>query len=1393
MFHFLAVLIHSLFFYYICNQILPEIMKSLSLQLISIFWVLCITVNAQTGIFYSTDKDLSNSLINSIYQDKRDYIWIATEDGLNKFDGVKFSVYKNNLKDSTSLKNNYVRCMYEDSKGRFWVGGINGLQLFNRTSNKFSNIHLYSSNNILQPHVTSIFESKDGTIWISTSGEGVLKLNPNNNSRFEADARLNSKLPSIHLMFVYQDSYNQLWIGTENHGLCMYDTGSGAIRSFDVKTGNIDNNRISAIAEDDKGNIFIGTLAGGIFKLNREKWDFESIPRANSPVPLPVKSLFIDNQKQLLIGTDGLGLKYYNYENNRVEDYQMSSSIFDFSNVKVHSILQDRRGNLWIGLFQKGVFLLRNNPYRFNYIGNKYHNQDLIGSSCVTAVYKDKDYLWIGTDNDGMYQLDKQYRVRHFAHTNTPGSITSTVMSIVQTKNGEIWLGSYLNGLALFNKSTGSCTYFNDKPANLGNSTFDNKINCMIADENNVLWIGTHGGGVYTFDTNTRKYVKHYSFPYITNDWINCLFKDKNGMVWAGTHKGFSIIDTKKNQVKNFSENNEITPGKVIYSIFQDKKDNIWIGTTEGVAIYDVKNNKSQKLTVENGLASDVICGLVEDAGGNIWMSTHNGISKYNPNDSTFSNYYSSDGLQGNEFTKGAFFKSENGEVFFGGISGLTSFFPEQIKEDRESLKLFVTALNIGDRVVFNDGRKGKAGNRFISDLDTIFLDYKDNIFNLEFSTFNYGVAEQVHYRYKMEGLNDTWISTNPGVNRIHFTNINFGTYKLKVTASLRDLESEVREITIIISPPWYLTNLAIATYIILAMLLLYGVARFILDRIKHRQEMMMRQHAEQLNEAKLQYFINISHEIRTPMSLIISPLEKLIPGEKDPQKIYLYQIMHRNAKRILRLINQLMDIRKIDKGQLVLKFRETDIVGFIQDLMQTFEYTANKRNMDFQFVHDQPALKVWIDLNNMDKVLMNILSNAFKFTPDNGKITIKLNTGTAPEAEGALKNYFEITVSDSGIGINESDLENIFARFYQIDNDYTKSQIGTGVGLHLSRSLVELSHGIIFARANSEGPGSEFVIRLPLGNSHLSRHEMIGEMAPTETSAITHNVEKENLEVLSEVISEPKAEVKSKTKFRIAVVEDDDEIRNYLKLELSSVVKVAEFPNGKEALNYILTEKPDLVLSDVMMPEMDGITLCKKIKSNANINHIPVILLTAKTTDHEKAEGFETGADAYVGKPFNIELLTTQILSLIENRKRLEVKPLEDEGNKTLLETEPLKSSDKILLEKILRLINDNISSSELNVDFLSKSVGMSRVHMYRKVKELTNQSTHEFIKTIRMRKASELLSQQKINISDVAYALGFSNLSHFSNVFKSFYGMSPTEYAEKNRKEEDSQLIES
>jgi len=475
------------------------------------------------------------------------------------------------------------------------------------------------------------------------------------------------------------------------------------------------------------------------------------------------------------------------------------------------------------------------------------------------------------------------------------------------------------------------------------------------------------------------------------------------------------------------------------------------------------------------------------------------------------------------------------------------------------------------------------------------------------------------------------------------------------------------------------------------------------------------------------------------------------------------------------------MFISKIDIGLMFVILRETVIVGFVDDLLQIFEYQANKRNIRFTFVHPEPKLNVWIDMNNFDKVLLNILSNAFKFTPDKGEIVVSLGIGADENEQGPLRNYFEIIISDTGIGIEEDKIERIFERFYQVENDETKSNFGTGIGLHLARSLVELQHGIILARNKKNEQGSEFIVRLPLGNSHLNDQEI--ENISQETKVNTP-FKALDMGLYNGVTDESSTIIKSKTKYRILVVDDEDEIRQYIRTELSSSYKISECKNGKEALDFILKEKPNLVISDVMMPEMDGVTLCKKIKSNINVKHIPIILLTAKSGDEDKAEGFDIGADAYIVKPFNVAMLKKQIANLIENRERLEVKPSDSEENKSLIKPLIMRSSDQALLEKVLKIINENIADSDLNVEFLANRVGISRVHMHRKLKELTNQSARDFIKSIRMKQAAELLSTQKTGISELAYALGFSNLSHFSSSFHEFYGMSPKDYAQHMNK---------
>ena len=873
----------------------------------------------------------------------------------------------------------------------------------------------------------------------------------------------------------------------------------------------------------------------------------------------------------------------------------------------------------------------------------------------------------------------------------------------------------------------------------------------------------------------------------LVNDWINYIFCDSEGFIWLGHYKGVSCFNPLTGSFINYRQVNTLISGCVGYAIQEDYSGNIWAGTTDGLYCFNKKTEELKRFTTADGLSNNVICGLCEDSRHDIWLSTYMGISKYDVKNNRFVNYYSGDGLQGNEFTHGAFYKDKKGKIYFGGINGVTYFSPERIGSVSKETNVWVTDFYVFNHPIHKNSLSGGEPviDTSVQDANQFRLSYKDNTFSIVFSTLQYNNPEQISYQYKVDELGSQWLSTEPGVNRVTYNNLPPGQYTFQVRALNYGNYSETRTVKILITPPWYQTWWAYCVYITLAGLLVLGIVNYILSRMRHRREIMKREHAEQLNEAKLQFFINISHEIRTPMTLIINPLEKLLADKKDGELHKTYLMIYRNAQRILRLINQLMDVRKLDKGQMFMKFRETDMVGFIADLMQTFEYMARKKNIRFVFKHEMPQLKVWIDLNNFDKVLMNILSNAFKYTPDGGEVQVSLSTGRDITRRDALRDYFEIVITDSGIGIDRNKIERIFERFYQIDNDVTKSNFGTGIGLHLSRSLVQLHHGIIFAENREDAPGSRFIIRIPLGSAHLRTDEL--ETVDADT-VMFHTVDKPVLAKLEEELmmeeEEPQTGTKAKTRLRILVVEDEIEIKAYLKSELSDEYKVETCNNGKEAYDLILRDTPDLVISDVMMPEMDGLALCRKIKQNTNVNHVPIILLTARSKPEDTLEGMETGADAYMVKPFNTELLKRTIANLIANRRLLRNKFSGAQQQEDKIEKITMKSGDEILMGKIMKVVNEHLDDPTLNVEMLASEVGLSRVHVHRKLKELTNLSTRDFIKNIRLQQAATLLAQDhKLTVSEIAYATGYTNLSHFSSSFREKYGMSPKEYMNQHR----------
>jgi signal transduction histidine kinase/DNA-binding response OmpR family regulator len=856
------------------------------------------------------------------------------------------------------------------------------------------------------------------------------------------------------------------------------------------------------------------------------------------------------------------------------------------------------------------------------------------------------------------------------------------------------------------------------------------------------------------------------------------LIYEEEGLLWIGTYNGLSCLDTNTNTFRSYRQENSNLSQNIIFSLKKDKQGTIWIGTNEGLAGLNKKTGEIRIFTVLDGLSNNVICAIEDDDEGNLWLSTLSGISGYSTKENEFTNYYTSDGLQGNEFSRGAHFKSEDGEIFFGGTNGVTSFHPKDIRSKEKKMKVYITDFYLFGNPVYKNQKSGKKEILDVPVIDAshISLASNDNVFSMEFSTLEYDNPEGISYRCRLENFDTDWVITPPGTNRITYTNLNPGKYKFLFQATDKENKSDIKSIEITIRPPLYLTAWAKCIYAVLFLSLLYIIYSYISSRIRQRNEVLRLEHAEQINEAKLQFFINISHEIRTPMTLIMGPLEKLLTENKNETLHNTYLLIYRNAQRILRLINQLMDIRKIDRGQMHLKSRETDMVGFIKDIMQAFEYMAKKKSIEFEFNPEMPELKVWVDLNNFDKILFNVFSNAFKFTPENGKITVELTTGADNATTGPLRNYFEIRVLDTGIGIDEEKINRIFERFYQINSTVTNANFGTGIGLHLARSLVELQQGIIYAENRTGCAGSCFIIRMPMGNAHLKDDEI--EIISEKTRWAFKKDDLFDVEIEPEDLSN----VKSKTKYRILIAEDDIEISNYIKAELAPLYKISQMKNGKEALEFVLQEKPDLVISDIMMPEMDGIALCRKIKSNVNVNHIPVLLLTAKSKEEDRAEGLDTGADAYIVKPFNMEILKKTIANLLDNRERLKGRfQSQSEGRINKIN---LKSSDEILMEKILKIINNNINNPELTVEMLSAGVGMSRVHMHRKLKELTNQSAQNFIRSIRMNLAEELLCSKKLTISEVAYAVGFSSLSHFSGSFKEFFGKSPREYVDSAQK---------
>ena len=1323
--------------------------------------LLCLTAGAQTGRLFNTDNGLSSCFVGHVYQDHDGFIWVSTRNGLNRYDGYNFKVFKIGLPGCDGMKSNYINVVLQSKEKTLFVGNNRGIQTYYNDS--FHDVSLYDNNGEkVISFVKSILELHDGTILIGTSGNGVFKVKDINTATSYEPTK---SILGVKKMF--EDSQKRIWMLTETNEVLVIKNNK--ILQHLYKNNN--NLIFTDICEDSNGRIFISTYDQGIYAQKVPSLDFDQVKGTEGR---HVGALYLRRDGKIMVGFDGDGIAILDPYTLSMQYHPYYSYQVDMRHCKACSFVEDRAGNLWVGILQKGVFMQSEAFTGFNYAGYKLGNRNPIGDCCVVSAFIDKKgNSWIGTDRDGLYVLDNEHK--QICHFEKP----LTVLSIRQDEQGRVWLGSYMSGLGYVDEN------YVFHSVKVGD--FDRLHVFGVEDDyKGNLWLATMGNGLIRYNKETGEIRQFIANPEcgrkrklnaLTNGYISSISmsNDKNKVILATT-MGLCCYDIKNNSWVNTFGVNVLQYGINVRTVMQDDNDMIWYGTDNGLYGYDMRTRKTVVFDETKGLPDKGIASIIRDKGKWLWVATNHGLCKIDTKSGQVGScYYVDDGLQSNEFSDGAASVGPDGSLLFGGVGGITWFNTAAVDARKWNATVQITNLIVNG----NDISAGEeSGFYTITDEPVMMSNHfdlasSDNTFSIQLSTLTYDAPEHISYAYSING--EEWNYLKPGQNEINFSHIPPATYRFKVKALKNGQESEIKEFVISIHAPWYMTRIAYLFYFIIFVGLVYLYFKYRKRDERERLMMQEHKHAEELNEAKIKFFMNISHEIRTPMTLIVTPLVSLLNTDHDPQRVAVYTTIKRNAERILNLINQMMDLRKIEKGMMKMRMRETEFISFVKDICNMFEYQAKTKDIKFVFNHDIDKLMLWIDRSNFDKVVVNLLSNAFKYTPAGGSITVNL---THDDKNMTMK------VIDTGEGIPKEMLGKIFERFYQGPISGNNRHLGTGIGLDLANSLVLLHHGDIKAANNEKGGGATFTITIPLGSQHLSEEEMQQEMDTEDKEDAIVNLLEETYQNPETIEVEEQLPTTHGCKPTVVVVEDDIEIQNYLVRELSASFKVTTYGNGQEALVGILKELPDVVVSDIMMPIMDGNTLCAKLKCNIRTNTIPVILLTAMSSDEEKLQGLETGADVYMAKPFNIDILKRTILNLIASQSKLRNKLKGNETQEAKVENVELKTADDKLMERVMKVVNNNMSNPDLNVEFIAREVGLSRVHFYRKMKTLTNQSPLSFIRNIRINQAARLFDAGHQNINDVMYAVGFNNTSSFSTAFKAVFGISPRDYIKDKAK---------
>ncbi|WP_300724642.1 hybrid sensor histidine kinase/response regulator transcription factor [uncultured Bacteroides sp.] len=1310
-----------------------------------ILWILffCVVVQFTQGgnlKYYSSEK-LASSLISTLYQDSEGYIWVGTEFGLSRFDGFSFHNYYADDSDSLSLSNNVVLHLMEDRNSRLWVATASGLQYYDGGKDVFHTVSFGNNN----PRVTDILQLHTGEILVSTNGYGLYILNEENMTLSPFDD-LDKWCNWSSLNCIYEDSFHRLWIVSDRGVRCFTRTSEGGWMCLPQR---MDNQNMTMIVEDMNHTVWLGR-SKSLYAWEKDEKEYKTYEFGDLH---SIRSIEVSSANKLYIGTYNRGL--FEWDLSKVKEGVRPQVVSgdELDGAKVVSLLEDRDKNLWIGCFQDGLVML---PQALNDFGFWEFSRDNLISA-----------LFVNSKGEVLGGIEKKGLVRFNPDGNVVETClnTYTVISIYEITPDIYLVGTYDNGLYYVDLKAGKVVSY---PEFQGR-----RVKSIASDKDGNLYISVLGRGVYCcrFTEDRLDIIDPItdSLPKLRNLWVNCTLEGKDNKLWIGHYKGVDCWDCSARSIIPFTRDSLLSSA-VCYTLLEDHRGWIWAGTNKGVFCLNPETGDVQAYDSRKGLSNMMVCSLFEDNSGNIWCSTFKGINCILVDENRIINYYSMPGAGNMEYVRGlGAYNQSTGKIYFGGNKGVTVFNPLKQVANEYDRKIKIVNFYVGNALL-----KGGDGSVLERNGDgtvmKIDLPWRDNSFALEVSTMDFLNANEIYFEYRLMNVDKKWTRTNPGENKITFNHLSSGNYELEIRACINGTYSPIRHIDVSIAPVWYLSGWA---YLLYAIIVIGSLWVFLL--------VMKRKKQMEMNEEKLRFFINIAHELRSPMTLIISPLESLLKFHYDEYTTKALQSMYRNSNRILFLLNQLLDIRRIDKGQMKLKFAETDLVDFVEDICQTFEFQAEKKNIKLVFEPSVETLPVWIDRNNFDKVLINIVANAFKFTPQGGEIKIKLDVKPGTKKQDKGKSFAVISVLDTGKVIDEHQLERIFERFYQTPSS---TSMGFGIGLNLARLLVQLHYGSIVAANRKDTTGSCFTITLPLGHDHLHSEELVMEATSSPLSKLDVLALPEGYPLNDG--QEEKKVIRARTNYKILIVDDDEELRAFIQHELERTYKVLTASNGKEAMQVVLESKPDLVVSDVVMPEIDGFTLVKMIKNNEDTNHIPVVLLTSKTNSVDRIHGIEQGADAYLDKPFVMQELDCTIHTILINATRVRSKYMHG-ASKDEIKPLEMKSNDEVLMERVMKTINEHLGDSDFSVEILAEEVGFSRVQLHRKLKELTGMPASDLIRNVRLKQAANLLKDKKLNVAQVAYAVGFTNHTYFSVAFRKYYGMTPTDFVQNNINQND------